>query len=312
MTSGAGGEPDPQPVPIDAGLPGGRSEWPPGVLESLRAFVQGHVVKEPPFHYFADPARPVWVRTHAYVADSTGPEVIELPEGAGPAFGMITSQTCDIAEEDAEWPIRPWVQIVPVYDLSADLNSGIQKLLRKGKGTSYLMYLPGLADGFWVADFRIEVPVEKGWLAAQRPVEGFLTEEQRQQVGERVAMLRSRPAFDGRFVAVIQRPLVTELRELKQADLGMYQRMDAQVWRVAVELDSLLNPKDVRVTLLTQGDVDEDIEDWWRAWWDSASGRCASEGMTLHAFAIRKTCDVTLAESERMTIVPLARISPDS
>lgn len=82
--------------------------------------------------YFADPRRPVWARTRAYAADSQGPEVIEMAEGAGPRYGLITSQTCDIAEEDADRPIRPWVQISPVYDRT-DLDSGWRRKLRRGE-----------------------------------------------------------------------------------------------------------------------------------------------------------------------------------
>jgi hypothetical protein len=187
----------------------------------------------------------------------------------------------------------------------------MKHLLAQGKGPAYLMYLPALAGGFWVADFRIEIPIEKSWFAMRKPIEGFSTEEGRRRVGERVAMLRSRPAFDGRFVDVIQRPLVMDLRNLKKADSGFYERMDIQVWNLAVELDSFLDPRDVRITLLTETHVDADIEAWWREWWDSALPRCESEGITLHAFAIRNLSEVTMAESIRMTMLPLARISPD-
>ena len=302
---------DPQPLPIDAGLPDGPEAWPTGVLGALRQFVQGDVVEGPPFFYFADPSRPIWARTRAYAADSSGPEVIEMPAGAEPPYGLITTQTCDIREEDSDSPVRPWVQISPVHDRSGYLNSGERRLLSRGQGPRYLMHLPALPSGFWIADLRIEVPVEKGWLATRTKLDGFTDEAARRRVGERVAMLRSRPAFAGRFVSLVQRPLVEALKGLRSADQELYIRMQEQVDEVAVELDSMLDPREARVTLLVTGDVDGEVADWWSTWWATTTEICAAGGLTLHAFGIRSTSDVTVAEYRRMTTVPLARISPE-
>jgi len=311
MSTDSGTQPDPHPLAIDAGLPERPEAWPSGALAALRHFVQGDVVEAPPFFYFADPSRPVWARTHAYAADSEGPEVIEMSAGAGPPYGVINTQTCDIGEEDADRPIRPWVQISPVYDRSGDLDSGWRRKLRRDEGPRYLMHLPALTGGFWVADFRIEVPVEKGWLATRRRLDGFADEAAQRRVGERIAMLRSRPAFAGSFVDLVQRPLVAALKGLRATNRDLYDRMDSQVDEVAVELDSLLDPHDARITLLVEGHVDQDVDDWWHEWWDVASERCEAADLTLHAFAARRISDVSLAEYRRMTTVPLARISPE-
>jgi len=68
------------------------------------------------------------------------------------------------------------------------------------------MHVPALSRGFWVVDFRIEVPVEKGWLATRTRLDGFADEAARRRVGEVIAMLRSRPAFGSRFVELVQPP----------------------------------------------------------------------------------------------------------
>lgn len=301
-----------KPPTIDAGLPETQDKWPPDALRALRQFVQGDVVADPPFFYFADPARPVWLRTHAYTADSAGPEVIEVPDQARPRYGLITTQTCDIGEEDADRPVRPWIQLSPVYDLTLELNSGLRRLLRDGAGPQYLMHVPDLPNGFWVVDFRIEVPVEKGWLAPRARLRGFADEAAQRRVGERIAMLRSRPAFAGSFVELLQRPLVTALKRLRQEHRELYGRMNDQVDEVAVELDSHLDPHNVRVTLIVDGTLDEDVHDWWRNWWDESSARCHEAEMELQAFAVRTASQITLSEYRRMTTVPLARISPQT
>ena len=311
MSTDSGGQPDPLPLPVDGGLPESSDDWPAGALATLRQFVQGDVVEDPPLFYFADPSRPVWARTRAYAADSTGPEVIEVPERVRPRYGLITTQTCDIGEEDADRPVKPWVQVSPVYDRKSDLDSGWRRKLSRGEGPRYLMHIPALPGGFWVADFRIEVPVEKGWLATRTRLDGFTDEAGQRRVGERIAMLRSRPAFASRFVEHVQRPLVTALRGLREANRDLYDRMSVQVDEVAVELDSFLDPHDVRVTLLVDAPVDQDVEAWWRNWWDQSSERCQEADLTLQAFAVRAMSEVSVSEYRRMTTVPLARISPE-
>lgn len=299
----------PQPQAIDEGCPQSRDAWPDGVLDSLRRFSQGDVIERPPLFYYADPRYPIWARTREYQQTSTGPEVIVVGPEASPPYGIITSQTCDIAEEDADEPIRPWVQMCPVYDRS-DLNSGTRRLLRDGKGSRHLLHLPNLTSGFWIADLRIEYPVEKGWLAQQRPIDAFADEVRQRIVGSRVAALRSRPAFGREFGEAVQRPLVDRLRELRRNDTAFYQRMDLQVDGVAVELDSLLNPTQARISLLTEGDLDEDIRAWWESWWDAAVPEAWEKGITLQAFTSHRLDQLTVAEYRRMTIVPLERVSP--
>ena len=188
-------------------------------------FVQGDAIANPPLMYFGDPALPVWARTAAYLEDSQGPEVIEAGEQTQPRFGIITTQTCDVAEEDANWPIKPWVQVSPAYNRS-DLDGGTRKLLLGNRGPRHLIHLPALpVDGSWVADLRIEVPVEKGWLASQERVPAFEDEAAQRAVGDRLALLRRRPAFGRRFVEGIQRPLVMRLRELRKESRDVYNRM---------------------------------------------------------------------------------------
>jgi hypothetical protein len=299
-----------EPFTIDDGLPASHANWPVGVLEALRPFAQGHVVANPPLFYYADPSRPIWARTAAYTADATGPEIVEAGDQTAPRYGLITSQTCDISEEDAERPIRPWVQVAPIYNRT-DLNSGAQTLLRNGKGPRHLLHLPALPQGFWVADLRIEVPVEKGWLATSKPIDGFGDETKQRAVGERVALLRSRPAFAGRFVDAVQRPLVAALKNLRATDRALYDRMDVQVDEVCVQLDSLLDPSQARVVLLCETDPDPDVREWWEQWWDRAVPTANAAGINLHAFAVRLLSEMTVTEYRRMTTVPLTRLSPD-
>lgn len=300
-----------RPPLIDEGLPASREKWPPGVLSALVLFSQGDVVTNPPFFYFSDTRSPIWQRSHDYAKSSAGPEIVEMADGLEPAYGMITTQTCDIAEEDASCPIKPWVQIAPVHDRSGDLNSGQRRMLMEGRGSRHWLYLPALPDGFWVADLRIEFPIEKGWLARQAPIKGFVTEIDQRRVGERLAWQRRRPAFGQLFVETVQRPLVVALKELKQRDGDLYVRLDEQIPEVGVSLDSHLNPSDAQLTLIRRGPLDEDVTDWWQTWWDRTYQEAATKGLSLHRLQIRSEEEMTVAEYRRITPMPLLTISPD-
>jgi hypothetical protein len=125
------------------------------------------------------------------------------------------------------------------------------------------------------------------------------------------ALLRSQPELAARIVGLIQKPLIAALKQLRTTDAAFYHRLDAQVTEIAVELDSFLEPREVRVTLLTDGAADQDIEEWWRTRWSGVDEEFKSAGVSLHAFVIKKTAEVSVAEYRQMITLPLARIIPE-
>lgn len=296
-------------VSIDSGLPEDRKDWPAGVLDKMTQFTQGSVVEYPPFFYYADPQRPVWSRTFEYTEGSSGPEVVEVAGDFSPRYGLITTQTCDLVEEAPHRAFRPWVQICPVEDRS-DLNSGNRKLLEKGHGSLHLLYLPALPDGFWVADLRIELPIEKGWLANQTALRGFNSEPDQLQVGLRIAKIRSRPAFSKQFVESVQKPLAEKLKAMRTDNRQLLGDINEQVEELAIQTDSLLDPKYVQILLITNGELSDNVEQWWRAWWDEASEAAFKAGIRLHQLTIRRDSEIRLSEFKRMQFLPLDRVSP--
>jgi hypothetical protein len=282
---------------IDRGVPNG-DDWPEGVLESLRVWEQGDLVASPPFFYFADPQRAVWDGTRQYTETSVEPEVILPDEGLCPPYGMVTTQTCDIAEEESRRPLRPWVQIAPVYEVT----DWKKKKLEGGRGPRYWLLVPELEGKHpYVADLRIEVPVEKGWLAAQARVVGFADEESKRIVGERL-MLRGRPAFARELNA-----LHTAIRELLDAqvddDDNVGEALAAAVEEVALQLDSYLHPTRVQVVFLTSADLNDECRDRLTSWRDDLAGAMDEAGVTLLAHDIRALATLPAAEYRRMTVV---------
>ena len=303
---------------IDKGLPRFRAEWPDGVLELLSQFVQGDLVANPPIGYFADPTSPIWEPSRRYAEqlsitnDTSEGDIIYFPDEALPPYGMITTQTCDLVEADSERPRWPWVQLIPVYDLEDQLNSGQKELLRKGVGQRILLHVPALESGFYVADFRLSFPVEKGWLAKQGRIDGFGTEELRQRVADRLAHLAGRPAFAGSFVSTIQQPLVDALKDLKRANAGGFKRFYETVVEVGTRIDSRLNPTTVQVVVICSKELSKDDLEWWNNWHDTCRQRATEVGITLQALDFKLLDGTfTAAEYRELTLIPLVNVSPD-
>jgi hypothetical protein len=278
---------------IDRGLPKEAEEWPVGVLEELLPWEQGDLVAWPPFLYFADPARAIWAATHDYRETSDGPEVI-LPDAEEhiPPYGMVTTQTCDIGEEGRSTPSKPWVQIAPVYATRR------WKAHRFHKAPQHLMLVPDLpGDEVWVVDFRIEVPVEKGWLASQERVIGFNDARAKRAVGPRIAMLRGRVAVAD---SIHQLRLTFEEAVAGISDGSPEEQLIDAVDEVVVLTDSPLNPTDVQFAVLTKAPLSGEATEWLSAWWDSACEKAANLGLTMLPLDVRSIDELRVVEYRRM------------
>ncbi|KJE76262.1 hypothetical protein [Ferrimicrobium acidiphilum] len=303
---------------IGAGVPESANDWPDGILSALRRFRQGDLVADPPMAYLADPRAPVWEQSVRFAkeliasGDPVMPEVIHFPEGLTPPYGMITTQTCDLVEEDATPPGWPWAQVIPVYNMDEPLNSGEKKLLREGRFRRSWLHVPAVTPGFYVADFRISFPVEKGWLVRQARVDGFESEELRQRVGDRLALLSGRPAFAGSFITTIQDPLTQALRELKRVDRVEFNRMDEMVPEIGVLMDSRLSPSNVQIVVVSTAPLDGAQMEWWSRWWDRCRQQAAATGITLQALDFKVLDEnYSAVEYRRLTHLPLPNVSPD-
>jgi len=291
---------------IDAGLPSERAGWPPGVLDALRQFRQGDIIDAPPWFYFADPRAPAFAATSA--ADLDGPDVVILDDFC--PYGVLTTQTCDIGEEDSSRPVRPFAHVAPVYDGTDVFDGSIRKLLAKGKGSMYLLHLPALKGGFWVADLRLEVPIEKGWLASQDRKPGFPDEHGAERFGQRLVRIRERPAFGRKFVDTVHRPLTEAIRELKRHDREQWLRLVDNVDQVRAVADSRLNPSVAELIVLNDERIPGDIAEWFHQWWDEINPGALAAGIQLQRLRTATYSELSAAEYLASGELELTRVSP--
>jgi hypothetical protein len=259
---------------IDAGIP---DEWPDEVLRSVGRFRQGHLVERPPIFYAAAPRMGIWDLTRNAGDPNSAEDLIEIADNDRPDYGLITTQTCDLAEEGR--PDQPWFQVAPVYRLE-NLSAEDMELLKAHRKSSYvLLDPPALDDGAWIVDLRIEVPLEKGWLVGREPIEAFGSEEAYAILGNRLAARRDRPAIATAAMNTVVRPLANWVRG--KAGLREAGRVDEL--RLAVG-PSPLQVERASLLILTRDEpLPDDARIPWDRWWQRTQPRAAEQGIDLIA-----------------------------
>jgi hypothetical protein len=279
---------------IDAGLP---EAWPPEVVQALALVKQGHLVERPPIFYAASPRHGIWELTRETGDPELGEDLLELAEDDRPEYGLITTQTCDLVEERA--PDHPWFQVVPVYRLT-DVSEEERRLLESHR-RSHLVLLapPTLDEATWVADLRVEVPLEKSWLVGRTPIESFPDEQAYQVLSERLAATRERPALATPVVDTVIRPLANWVRR----EAGMREAAKVDQLRLAISPSRLHVERASLLVLTNEEPLSVVARVPWDRWWGRTRGRAAESGIDL--LANRYESYGTITARDYLNAVPL-------
>ena len=190
---------------IETWLP--ENGWPTPVLEAVRRFRQGHVFLWDSIAYGAKFSNAVCKPTIGVGTEGTGYTRIDSVW----KHVIITTQTCDICEEGRKRPKMPWIAVAPVYDIMPLLVVPGQANQIRTHGFSYLIPLthPNFVGDvkLWVADLRVEYPLEKSVLVGQDPIEAFASDGDYNDFADRLAWRRNRPAIDARVREFVTSPL---------------------------------------------------------------------------------------------------------
>lgn len=260
---------------IDGGLV---DPWDDAVVSATKVFDQGDLVQQPPFFYAAKPRCGAWATTRLMAGDVDPNEdvVIELDPADRPPLGIITSQGCDVDEAFR----KPWIQVAPVYPLEnyATDERWVAEIRRDSVPHLVLLDPPTTA-GHWVADLRIEMPIEKSWLAAREPIPGFNTEAARRDFARRLAGRLERPALPAVVHDAVVRPLRrwldrrgTELRTA-MADARVEFRLLAEPGDGAMACRLLV--------IARRGAVPDAVTASLDAWWGGRMAQETDDGVVL-------------------------------
>lgn len=250
---------------IDDLLP---DSWPDDAVAALDAWRQGHLVR-------CDLA--VWLAAGGSVDQVTGDDfsghavalVGAVDSVADSGYCAVTSQTCDIA---ATGPGKrhPTVQICPVRDVGTAFNPEKIRQIRNGEIVEYV-YLtnPPEISKEWAVDLRMSAPLSKGVLIAQKPVEGFASEEDELDFAERIAAKFERPALHDYLSKDFADALDTFISKARRTSEDWCE--DVEQFRLEVE-GNRLAPKRVRLIVVTDVDFNgifntkkPPLRDYWKS-----------------------------------------------
>lgn len=287
---------------IDGRLP---DPWPGPVLESVRRWRQGYMVETPPFFYQRSEANPVWRMELEADGETREEELIELDPSERSPYGLITTQTCDLFEEGH--PRQPWFAVAPVYDFADRLQPGQLSQLQKGY-ISHLVFLTAawLPSGHWVADLRIEMPIEKGWLVGREPRPGFAVLKEYERLAGRLASRRGRPALSTQLTVSLARPLRDWL-----TGRGRASRDSLESLRVRVVGDPVLSGQAELLVIVKDEGLPPEFESAWRAWELARIESAEQEGVVLFPFRYGTLDDFTARDIETSVRLDFDHLSPD-
>lgn len=261
-----------------------RPEWPGDVSTAVARFKQGDLVERPPFFYAGVARYGIWSLTLAggQGESDSDVEVFELDTQDGePPYGLITTQTCDLNEQRAR-PRQPWFQLAPVYNadhLDANVKASVERRM-----IGHLVKLSGrsLPQGFWVADLRIEMPVEKSWLVGRQPIESFGNEASYLDLAERLAGRRMRPALANIISDQIVKPLRDAFGRLGRGKKASLLDPIKEIRLFCSE--NRLAPKSAQILIITKEDPPPNqVEQWFNDWWDRIQAPTVQAGLALLA-----------------------------
>lgn len=261
---------------IDEGL---EQPWPEQVRAAVEPFLQGHLIARPPLFYAADLRHPLWRTTHLVAAEipegDRGEDFVDLAPDERPVYGIITTQSCDLSEERPD-PRQPWLAVAPVYEVSPDSPL---------RDRDYVFELapPELDGGAWVADLRIEMPVEKGLLVGRAPIEAFSDEAGYIAFANFLARRRGRPALASVFHEVLS-ATTRRLKSDRTAHRTLARSARPHVYKLmlAIEDGTRLEPVAAKLYVITDGQPTGEVRDWFDLWWNEARLVAQRHGLQLH------------------------------
>jgi hypothetical protein len=286
---------------IDEGLV---HPWPEEVLEALERFEQGDLIEAPPAFYAADPRYPLWqaageeAETVEDDEQDGSPVLFELEPA--PEYGIVTTQTCDLCEQ-REQRLQPFFQVAPVYRVGPFESEAERDRLLERENIVAIPSPTGDEEQ-WIADLRGEFTLEKSLLADREPIR-VLTEAQKIEFARRLGTRRSRPALANEIHDVIVK-LISKKRSRNKA---RSKRVFEQVHKVclAIEEGGRRKPLAVRVIVVTNGECDETVNEWFAGWEDDAREPAREAGITLHATGYRNATSFDLlANRDLIDLIP--------
>ena len=294
------------PWSLDAGLD--PDEWPAQARAAVSALRQGTLIDEPPFVYAATATFPIHPTTRAWAQTSAAQSgvVNVVNTERCPPHGLIVTQTCDLVEEGR--PKRPWVHVAPVYRFDGPLDQA--RMVLRERGLDYLVPIDALAatdEELWVADLRLLIAVEKGWLVGRGTRDAFRTEAGFDRLRRQLENVFARPAYAAPVIEHVLKPLSALLAKITDESKGQ-----DPIVEVGLRLGrSRLNPTNAQVVFLLESPIADRLRDLIIDWWEELRHVAHQAGLQLLQPEFQLIDRFPASEYRRLDLVDISAFSPD-
>jgi hypothetical protein len=231
----------------------------PSLEVACHQFEQGHLLLNPFTVYVARPdvVASNWAKDFAFSDPAATLAVGGIAPGPEPPFFIILDQTCDVQKTNI-----PFLHVSPVYNGAKYYEVGSIQRVRDRRAFGYLYALtasnledlltdvqreeqarssaPG--EWAWLADLRIQVPLDKGVLLDREVIAGFASREDQLALGRELGNRADRPALPTVATDYVIPALVRAVREAEELLRGVQFRLIA---------DSISNPSWLELVLIT-------------------------------------------------------------
>jgi len=294
------------PWSLDAGLD--PDDWPPEARTASSGLRQGTLIDEPPFVYAAAAAYPIHPTTRAWAettAAETGVVNVANPERR-PPYGLIVTQTCDLVEEGR--PKRPWVHVAPVYRFDGPLDQA--RMVLRERGLDYLIPIDALGateEDLWVADLRLLIAVEKGWLVGRKTRNAFGAESGFDRLRRQLENAFARPAYATAVVEHVLKPLQELLAAITREADGR-----DPIIEVGLRLGrSRVHPTNAQLVFLLESPIADHLRDLIIDWWAERRDPAHQAGLELLQPELQLLDRFPASEYRRLDLVDISGFSPE-
>jgi len=292
---------------LDAGLD--LDQWPVEAQTAVRGLRQGTLIDDPPFVYAAAASHPIHDTTRAWAkspAASTG-VVNVINVDRRPAHGLIVTQTCDLVEEGK--PKRPWVHVAPVYRFDGPADQA--RMVLRERGLAYLVPVDTLGateQDLWVADLRLLVAVEKGWLVNRRARDGFESEAGFERLRRQLENAFARNAYASQVVEHVLKPVTKLLARITAETPG-----EDPVVEIGLRLGrSRLEPTNAQLVFLLASPISDGLRDLVIDSWAAQRDAARQSGLEVLQPEFALLDLFPASEYRRLDLIDISAFSPET
>ncbi|MDT9699283.1 hypothetical protein [Streptomyces sp. P17] len=239
--------------------------WPEGFTEALDAWQQGHLLPGSTLSWAApyglDAVTGIETDNDGEVEASSAEWCHVSVDDLRYQWVIVTSQTCDVAAY-GPGARHPLVQVSPVM-LMPSVSDNQRTAIERHEVAHFVSLSKPPAEGFWVVDLRVSVPVSKHLLVVNSPLSAFASEQDLLDFSEHVAARIRRPSLHDIVSGDMVKSIGQYIKSTNRGDPDWWEQVEQL--RVLIT-GTRLSPSSIQLIVVQQTELNAKQKKIWRDW----------------------------------------------